>query len=94
MSLLLDENLKMTTKESLLVKLTERRVLDVRMGEIFDLLPKGTTLELKTFKTLFRQKEKMDIEAFYSELGALLYMMLFRIMEEEEQVKVNNWEDE
>jgi len=83
----------MTTKEKLLAKLTENRVLDIRMGEVYDLLPKGTRLELKAFKTLFRQKEKMDIEIFYSELGALLYMMLFRIMEEEEQVKVNNWED-
>jgi len=92
MNNLTSDNLKMISIPTMLVKLTERRVADIRMGELYDLIPKGTSLELKVFKKLIRNSDNMGMEEYHKELGALFSMMIFRIMQEEEENKMKEWD--
>jgi len=66
-----------------LVLITQQRVQDIRMGELYDILPNATEIELKLFKKAINNKEKKSMKDVNDILGNLLMMMIYRIIEKE-----------
>jgi hypothetical protein len=78
------DGLKMTTTDKLLAKATEGRVKDIQIGELYDIFPKAKEIELKLFKKLIRNEQKLSDKDKYINIGSLVEIMIYRIMEEEE----------
>ena len=92
MSELIAHNLKMTNKIDLLVKLTESRVKDIRIGELYDIMPLAKSGELKSLNTAIKNKKGLDKKEHYEEVGAAIMIIVYRLFEEKELSKIKAWE--
>lgn len=72
----------------LLVKLTQRRVDEITMEELYSLFPKTTALELNILSDTIRNVRELNSEAQHELIGSTILMMIYRITEGEVNGKV------
>ena len=92
--LTLDSSLKMTNKSDLIAKITGNRVADIRIGEIHGLVPKANADELKMLKKAIKNKKGLDSEEHHNEIGAAILIIIYRLFQDEETRKIEEWDNE
>lgn len=71
----------------LLAKATNNRIADIRIGEVYELCPLADSNELKDLKAAIRNDRKLKTKEHHAEIGAIIKMVISRLMQEEESIK-------
>lgn len=74
-------------KKELLAKATNNRITDIRIGEVYNLIPQADSDELKHLMSAIRNERKLESRKHHEEIGAIVKMIISRLMQEEEAIK-------
>lgn len=76
-----------TDKRILLAKATNNRIADIRIGEVYNLIPLADSDELKSLISAIRNERKLESRKHHEEIGGIIKMIISRIFQEEEEIK-------
>lgn len=74
-------------KADLLAKATNNRIADIRIGEVYSLIPLADSDELKDLMSAIRNERKLEARKKHEAIGAIVSMIISRIFQEEEAIK-------
>ena len=73
--------------KDLIAKAANNRIADIRIGEIYNLIPQADSDELKDLMSAIRNERKLDSRKKHEAIGAIIMMIVSRLMQEEEAIK-------
>ena len=85
---IIDEDLKMTT----IAKITNKRVANIQLGELYNLVPLATHQELRLLKKDIQNEKRLEMEEHHENIGGTIIMILSRIMQKEVTDELKEWE--
>ena len=73
--------------KDLIAKAANNRIADIRIGEIYALVPQADSDELKDLMSAIRNERKLESRKKHEAIGAIIMMIVSRLMQEEETIR-------